>query len=305
MLDSANIYEEIDAKKRCSEPVVAVRGRREIVDDSLDGWLESRFRILFGYGRGGACEPGPPHLDSVGENFLNDIELATTPIEHSHAACYRNRQDLFALHDAFGKATLWLTISPPSTSIKVLEYATGSTYTVKMPSLESRQEIVGDHPVAAALFFEKKIEDVLKYVVGYDTVNGKPYARGGLFGHAIAWQYSVEEQVRLTLHCHMLIWLAGHSDLDKQLEECVKEDEQLKQKNCEPCEVNNFTNKLQAYVKSIIDGELVLPEEEMIIVLECRMCKGRLNIVNNATLREMRFKSPKNASEPALLKCVL
>lgn len=39
-------------------PIVAVRGKKDFANDSLDGWLERRFPTLFPHGRGAIVEPG-------------------------------------------------------------------------------------------------------------------------------------------------------------------------------------------------------------------------------------------------------
>lgn len=40
-----------------------------------------------------------------------------------------------------------------------------------------------------------------------------------------AWLRVIEEQSRLTLHAHFLIWIYGHCDLQSQLQQAIDLDE--------------------------------------------------------------------------------
>ena len=66
------------------------------------------------------------------------------------------------------------------------------------------------------------IEDI----IGWSLQKSRPFKKGGLFGISKAWLRVVEEQSRLTLHTHMLIWLYGHSEIENQLTTALKRDEE-------------------------------------------------------------------------------
>jgi hypothetical protein len=99
--------------------------------------------------------------------------------------------------------------------------------------------------VAAALNFQRILEIVIEDIVGWSLKNKRSYRRGGLFGVPKAWLRVVEEQSRLTLHTHMLIWLYGHSAIENQLDEALKRDEQqheidLQSNNINSDDVSDF-----------------------------------------------------------------
>lgn len=52
----------------------------------------------------------------------------------------------------------------------------------------------------------------------------RPHKGGGLFGVPKAWLRVVEEQSRLTLYAHFLIWIYGHGNLQFQLKQAVETD---------------------------------------------------------------------------------
>lgn len=149
------------------------------------------------------------------------MESTSSPVIHSIAAGQRNRQDAYAAHYCNGKATIWLTFSPDDTkSFNMFRFIGDKWHwqrPIDVPSISERFEKLAENPVAAALNFKKIVDDVIAIVVGWNVKEKKPFAHGGLFGIPKGWMYAIEEQGRLTLHCHMLIWLAGHSDLEGQM----------------------------------------------------------------------------------------
>lgn len=65
-----------------------------------------------------------------------------------------------------------------------------------------------------------------KYILGWDpdtrqpllrVIDGQPW-KGGLLGVTEAFEFAVEEQGRLALHVHLLVWTGGHSDFIDRLE---------------------------------------------------------------------------------------
>ncbi len=58
-------------------------------------------------------------------------------------------------------------------------------------------------PVAGARFFHKMVELFLKHVLGVDS------EESGLFGKPSAYYGTVEQQGRLTLHIHLLVWIVN------------------------------------------------------------------------------------------------
>ena len=140
-------------------------------------------------------------------------------MQHSQAASQRNRQDVYAAHANNGKASIWLTISPDDAKFfKVMWYALDPKESAPsinaIPQGTKRFALLSKHPVAAALNFQNILEFVIEDIIGWSLQRKRPYRRGGLFGVPKAWLRVVEEQSRLTLHTHMLIWLYGHSAIE-------------------------------------------------------------------------------------------
>lgn len=176
--------------------------------------------------RQGSSFPPVPKGLNVAMDFFTDIKISTQPIQHSQAAASANRQEVYAAHNTNGKAQIWFTFSPDdSQSFKVVWYALdpckSNQYKKKTPSGEFRFKLLAKHPVAAALHFEKLLDIVIARVIGWDVKSCRPFKRGGLFGIPKAWLRVVEEQSRLTLHAHFLIWLYGHENIEDQIRKAL------------------------------------------------------------------------------------
>jgi len=109
-----------------------------------------------------------------------------------------------------GVPTLFLTLSPSDIDHPLVRLLSGHEVSIEDhlvgEELSSwrRALNVAQHPAAAALFFDVMITHFIKVILRY----GRPGA--GLFGKCTGYYATVEAQGRGTLHCHMLIWLAGH-----------------------------------------------------------------------------------------------
>jgi hypothetical protein len=179
----------------------------------------------------GKTAPRPPASSSgLAFSFFTDQKIANETMQHSQAASQQNRQDVYAAHANNGKATIWLTISPDDAKFfKVMWYALGpkeSAPSAKaIPQGTKRFALLSKHPMAAALNFQNILEIVIEDIIGWSLKNKRPFRRGGLSGVPKAWVRVVEEQSRLTLHTHMLIWIYGHSAIENQLTMALKRDE--------------------------------------------------------------------------------
>lgn len=96
------------------------------------------------------------------------------------------------------------------------------------PTRTERYQCLAQSPGAAAIQFERLIGVVYRFVLGWDRENGRPLKApldtdqqfmGGLLGVTEAFEFVVEEQGRLSLHMHCLVWSAGHMDIIDRMEE--------------------------------------------------------------------------------------
>lgn len=63
-----------------------------------------------------------------------------------------------------------------------------------------RFQLIANNPVACARFFDFMVRMFIKHILGIGTDHD------GIFGKANGYYGTVEEQGRLTLHLHLLLW---------------------------------------------------------------------------------------------------
>ncbi|CAN0048167.1 unnamed protein product, partial [Ectocarpus fasciculatus] len=71
-----------------------------------------------------------------------------------------------------------------------------------------RIQKIAEDPVASADFFHITIDAVMKCLLRFGAKDGD----GGVLGRVKAYVGMTEEQKRLTLHCHLLVWCHGYQD---------------------------------------------------------------------------------------------
>ncbi|CAM9560310.1 unnamed protein product, partial [Laminaria digitata] len=92
------------------------------------------------------------------------------------------------------------------------------------PNYIDRLRIVAHDPVAAATFFQEILQAVFDGLLRVGAKDGD----GGVLGEVKSYIGMTEEQFRLTLHAHLLVWVYGCSpenvrdDLGTSLERHVE-----------------------------------------------------------------------------------
>ena len=80
---------------------------------------------------------------------------------------------------------------------------TKETFSPSLRGYDERYKLIANNPVAGARFFHFITEMFIKHVLGV----GEKHR--GLYGDTEAFYATVEQQGRLTLHLHMLLWIKG------------------------------------------------------------------------------------------------
>lgn len=110
-----------------------------------------------------------------------------------------------------GQPQLWMTISRAGVSSPVIMKFAGVNIDVEsrlaadMPDYVARLRQVAEHPVAAALMYHNTVHAFMSFLPRFDPADGD----GGVWGRVKAYVGMTEEQKRLMLHCHLLVWVHG------------------------------------------------------------------------------------------------
>ena len=101
-----------------------------------------------------------------------------------------------------------------------------------------KESLIADNPVASARFFHFMMQAFIKHVLGVDTDHP------GIYGDTAAYYGTVEQQGRLTLHMHMLLWIRGALTPQEIRERIMNPD-------------SDFQRQMVEYLESVHMGEFI------------------------------------------------
>ena len=137
--------------------------------------------------------------------LLNDIDHVGGQVKGSVTSKKYMRNEIWSLISFAGAPSWFVTFSPADVKHPIsLYYA--DTETVFQPHsrpYDERYRLIAQNPVAGARFFHFICEIFIKHVLGC----GKKHP--GIYGKTKAYYGTVEQQGRLTLHLHLLLWITN------------------------------------------------------------------------------------------------
>ncbi len=118
------------------------------------------------------------------------------------------RSEIKSLIIEYGVPTFFVTFAPVDFKHPLCLYYCGEPVDLTdsapdLPNSGSRMRAIASNPVACARFFDLMVRTFVKHVLRV----GDERDRSGLFGKTSSYYGTVEEQGRLTLHLHALIWI--------------------------------------------------------------------------------------------------
>ena len=113
------------------------------------------------------------------------------------------RNEIWSLISFLGAPLWFITLSPADNRHPICLYFT-DTGEKFLPDLRSSAEcnrLIASNPVAAARFFDVMVRSFIHNILGVDSDHP------GLYGETAGYYGTVEQQGRLTLHLHLLLWV--------------------------------------------------------------------------------------------------
>jgi len=161
-------------------------------------------------------------------NKLKTVQLVAT------------RNEIWSLISFAGAPSWFITFSPADNKHPIsLYYAdTQDTFSPEIRDYEQCYQFIAQNPVAGARFFHFMCELFIKHILGVGSEHS------GFYGDTNAYYGVVEQQGRLTLHMHMLLWLKG----------CLTPQE-IRERVMDPN--SEFQKKLVEYLESVHIGEFL------------------------------------------------
>ena len=171
---------------------------------------------------------------------LEDIDHVGGHVKGSLTSKKYMRNELWSLISFLGAPSWFITLSPADNRHPIcLYYAdTGEKFSPELRSSAERNRLVASNPVAAARFFDLMVRSFIKNVLGVD------HDHSGLYGKTSGYYGTVEQQGRLTLHLHLLLWISGALSPQEVRDRLMSKD-------------SVFQDDLIQYLESMHQGEFL------------------------------------------------
>ena len=172
--------------------------------------------------------------------ILDNIDLIGGSVKGSITSKKHMRNEIWSLVAFKGAPSWFITFSPADSKHPICLYYADKDihFTHKLRSVSERDMLVLSNLVAAARFFDYMVKMVIKHVLGVGETHP------GLYGETSAYYGTVEQQGRLTLHMHMMLWIKGAMSPQKICERLMSHDSQ-------------FEEALKRYLEAAHAGEFI------------------------------------------------
>ena len=242
-----------------------------------------------------------PNNLNTGDVFLNAVSTSCIPVGHSNEAADFGRKKYMALWNLKGPPSAFFTFSPcDECSFRIKLYADNKSH--KLPSLNwSEDDCILDlklrksmrqrYPGAGALEYQSIFQIILEKLLKWDPK--KKEGSEGIAGIVEAWGLTTEEQGRLTLHGHMLLWIKWFNYFRQKL---FSDD--LKEKNEAISELKEYIIKVMSasYMGLEIEDHPSKNSPEI-------KCQGELKQCSDQDLRDLRHKTKSYKNKGIIAKC--
>ncbi len=150
------------------------------------------------------------------------------------------RNEIWATIAYLGAPTWFITFVPADNKNPICFYMSNEKLEFKPDLKRSHNEIyalIAKNPVAGARFFHFTVNLFIKHVLGVNSDHP------GIFGETEAYYGTVEQQGRLTLHLHLLLWISNALSPQQIRDRLTNSDSEFQEKMVnylETCHVGEF-----------------------------------------------------------------
>jgi hypothetical protein len=172
--------------------------------------------------------------------LISDLDHVGGRVPGSITSKKYMRNEIWSLISYAGAPSWFITFAPADNKHPIcLYYAdTKETFSPEIRTDNDRYRLIAKNPVAGARFFNFMVEMFIKHVLGV----GKKHP--GVYGKTSAYYGTVEQQGRLTLHLHLLLWISG-----------VFTPQEIRDKIMDP--TSDFQKEMVKYLESLCVGEFL------------------------------------------------
>jgi len=150
-----------------------------------------------------------PETDAEKHCFqlLHDLDAVSGKMHGSTTSKKYMCNEIWSLINHLGAPSWYITLSPADIQHPISIYfaSINEQFSPDMPSYDDRTCMVCQNPVSVARFFHFMVQSFLEDVLGVNRSD-----KSGFYGTTSGYYGTVEQQGRLTLHLHMLLWILGN-----------------------------------------------------------------------------------------------
>ena len=179
--------------------------------------------------------------------LMKDLDHVAGPVKGSNTSKKWMRNEIWSLIYHRGAPFWYITVSPADIKHPLCIYYAGKneTFEAEILPYDERLRLVCANPVAGARFFDFMVNTFITDILGVGSEHR------GVYGDVPAYYGTVEQQGRLTLHLHMLIWLMGNLTAQEMRQRILDPNSEWKQHLIswlESCHIGEFMTGSQVEV---------------------------------------------------------
>ena len=146
-----------------------------------------------------------PETDEEKKCFrlLSDLDAVNYKVQGSITSKKYMRNEIWSLVSYLGAPSWFITFAPADVKHPLALYFadTNQEFISEFRDRDKCLNLIANNPVAGARFFNVMVNMFIKHVLGVGI------DRPGLYGETAGYYGTVEQQGRLTLHLHTLVWI--------------------------------------------------------------------------------------------------
>ena len=197
-----------------------------------------------------------PETDAEKSCFqlIKDLDAISGKMHGSTTSKKYMHSEIWSLINFLGAPSWYITLSPADIQHPICIYFAGTDeeFKPKIIPYDERMRSVCRNPVAGAQFFHFMVETFIEDILGIEA------SHRGLYGDTAGYYGTVEQQGRLTLHLHMLLWIKGYLN-PQELREKIMNNEKAWQcrlyEYLESCHSGEFITGSHAEVSERLEKE--------------------------------------------------
>jgi hypothetical protein len=192
--------------------------------------------------------------------LIRDLDHVDGKVSGSITSKKYMRNEIWSLIAYLGAPVWYITLSPADSKHPICLYFADNKEKLDVAlsrSEDERYRLIASNPVAGARFFHFMIQMFIRHVLGVEKDHH------GFYGETAGYYGTVEQQGRLTLHLHMLLWIRGSPSPDDLRSKILDPDSDFRQKLVEYLDnahAGDFLLKNRADVEADVQEASQSPE---------------------------------------------